>query len=205
MDKKNKKVIKKKESTNKSVIEISELYIKQLKSIANTDQIISKKEVEQLKKNIPTKKKKKAGRPTKYKPEMCEKVLDYMAKGISKTGVAVLLGIAYKNMLDWIDKYPDFENAIKIGDQLSKHWWEEIGRLNLYNAKFNATLYMMNMQNRHNWSRKLDGKVDINNEHTERKIIEIKVSDKNEDKAEMLEILHKNGALEVEYKIEDEE
>lgn len=135
----------------------------------------------------------KSGRPTKYSPELCEKLIDIMAQGKSKTTAITELGISVKTFWDWTTEYiedvdeegklykrsnnnfqPNFLKALKIAEQLNLSWWEEMGRMNINNKDFNSTLYMMQMQNRHGWSRRIDGKIDINETHTERQEIVFK-------------------------------
>ena len=55
------------------------------------------------------------------------------------------------------------------------------------------------MQNRHGWTRRLDGNIDIKTENitTEKKVIEFKVSDETKEYiAEFLSVLFDSGALE---------
>ena len=135
----------------------------------------------------------KSGRPSKYRPEFCSKLIDIMAQGKSKTTALLELGISVKTFYDWITEYfedvgedgklyrrkntnfkPSFLKALKMGEELNLSWWEEMGRLNITNKDFNSTLYMMQMQNRHGWSRRIDGKIDINETHREIKEIVFK-------------------------------
>lgn len=183
--------------------------IKQLKSIADSTEIIPEQYIKEIKKELKPlikeaqeriKEEYTTGRPTKYNPNMCYKVIDYMSKGLSKEDVSILLGVSYVHFLEWVGKFPEFGKSINLGVKLSEYWWKEQGRLNLYNKNFNSTLYMMNMQNRYGWTRRLDGKIDIKEEHinTEKKVLEVKISNKDEDKAKVLKILHESGALEIE-------
>ena len=154
---------------------------------------VIKKQIEQV--YVP--KGKKQGRPTKYSPAMCKRVIEIMAQGRSRGNAATLMGITEFTFYDWMKNNPDFSKAVKIGDQLSLLWWMTMGQINIHNKDFNSTLYMMQMQNRFGWSRKLEGKIDINsyNETVEKKIIEIKGEDKF---ASIARILLESGALESE-------
>ena len=154
---------------------------------------VIKKQIEQ----VYTPKGKKQGRPTKYSPAMCKRVIEIMAQGRSRGNAATLMGITEVTFYDWMKNNPDFSKAVKIGDQLSLLWWMTMGQINIHNKDFNSTLYMMQMQNRFGWSRKLEGKIDINsyNETVEKKIIEIKGEDKF---ASIARILLESGAIESE-------
>jgi len=94
------------------------------------------------------------GRPTKYKPEFCQIVIDVMSKGGSKTEVCAALSIHYQTFLDWQTEgnpmyNPYFSDAVKGGETLSQAWWEGAGRKGIMGEmEFNATLYQFNMKNR---------------------------------------------------------
>jgi hypothetical protein len=93
-------------------------------------------------------------RPTKYKSEYCEKVIELMAEGASKTEVCAEIGICYDTFLDWQKANKEFSESVKRGDKLSEAWWLKSGRLNLENNKFSYTGWYMNMKNRHGWKDK---------------------------------------------------
>lgn len=93
----------------------------------------------------------KQGRPTKYTPEMCQIVVSLMGEGASKAEVAAELGISRQCMNEWTENNQDFSDAIKEGEALSEAWWLKKGRVNLENKDFSATLWYMNMKNRHGW------------------------------------------------------
>ena len=95
------------------------------------------------------------GRPTKYKPEMCDQVIVLMSEGASLVEVAAELGICKGTLHDWKKANAEFSDSIKRGVQLSQAWWEKQGRTNLFNPyqgdSFSASLWYMNMKNRFGW------------------------------------------------------
>lgn len=114
-----------------------------------------------MKRIIPRRKKRKAGRPTLYDPDvMIPLVLEHMSLGASKAEVSLLLykekGITPVTMWNWEKKYPEFFNAIKEGTFLSKGWWMMQGRIQSANQFFNVALYVVQMANRFGWRRKDD-------------------------------------------------
>lgn len=106
------------------------------------------------------KKKPKIGRPTKYRPEMCNRVIDLMAQGTSLFEVAADLGISEDTLYRWKKERSSFSEAIKRGGLLSRAWWERKGRVNLENKDFSSTLWYMNMKNRFGWADKIEQKQD---------------------------------------------
>ena len=96
------------------------------------------------------------GRPTKYRPEMCERVIELMKDGCSLVEVAADLGVDRDSLYEWRRVYPDFSDTIKRGVALSNSWWERNGRVNLENKDFSATLWYMNMKNRFGWKDKTE-------------------------------------------------
>jgi hypothetical protein len=55
------------------------------------------------------------GRPTLYRPEYCQRAIDFMGQGYSVTALAGHLGMSKDAIYDWINHYPDFCHAINIG------------------------------------------------------------------------------------------
>ena len=147
------------------------------------------------------------GRPVLYEDWMPNQAIMLMAEGRSKEDASILMGISPTSFFRWIDKAegnedfkPELWDAIKIGEFLSRFWWSEIGRQNINNKdKFNHTLWMMNMQNRHGWTRRIDGNIDIKTENitTEKKVVEFRMDQQSHEYiAELLKILVDSGAIE---------
>jgi hypothetical protein len=109
---------------------------------------------------------KKLGRPTKYREEMCQTVIELMRQGASLTEVCAELDITHETLCQW-RKDPSkviFSEAIKRGIKLSEAWWEKEGRLNLENRDFNYTGWYMNMKNRFKWADKTQTDLTSNGE-----------------------------------------
>ena len=102
----------------------------------------------------------KVGRPTKYKPQMCETILELMKEGASLDEVRGELDISKDTLYRWKEDYEDFSDSIKRGVRMSQAWWEKQGRISLRDRDFNYTGWYMNMKNRFKWS----DKKEFNNE-----------------------------------------
>jgi len=87
------------------------------------------------------------GRPTKYREEMCEKVLHLFKDGLTQVEVATALGITYETYSVWQHTIPEFSDAVKKGLQLSKTWWMKTGREGLKNKNFSFVGWSMQVKN----------------------------------------------------------
>jgi transposase len=78
-----------------------------------------------------------AGRPTDYKPEYCAEAIDYIGHGKSKEAFAGHIGVAVSTVYLWLDKHPEFSEAVKRGEAMSQDQVEINKRLleQLANAK----------------------------------------------------------------------
>jgi len=95
------------------------------------------------------------GRPTDYRPEYCERVIEYGKEGMSKAEMCLNLDINRSTMTLWEEVHPEFSAAIKEAIYYSQAWWEMRGRKATFNSEgFNATSYIFNMKNRfkEDWS-----------------------------------------------------
>lgn len=55
-----------------------------------------------------------AGRPTEFKAEYGEEILQLMATGLSLTAAAAELGFHRQRVYEWVDKHPEFADAVKL-------------------------------------------------------------------------------------------
>lgn len=90
------------------------------------------------------------GRPTKYRPEMCETVLASGLMGKTLAGMAHDLEIDRETLGEWAKIHPEFSSAIKTALLTSQAWWEDQGRVATFGGidGFNATSYIFQMKNR---------------------------------------------------------
>lgn len=55
-----------------------------------------------------------AGRPTDFKPQYAEEILQLMAEGLSLAAAAAELGIHRQRVYDWEASHPEFADTIKL-------------------------------------------------------------------------------------------
>ncbi|MCP4044611.1 MAG: hypothetical protein GY732_01310 [Gammaproteobacteria bacterium] len=99
------------------------------------------------------------GRPTKYKPEMCDEVIEIAKTGVSKRALAATLGIANQTMLDWCNPenpcfQPKFSDAVKQAEAECYKFWEETTIDNLKDKDINVGVLALIMRNMHKWDQK---------------------------------------------------
>lgn len=90
------------------------------------------------------------GRPSKYDPSFCDRVLELAREGASKAEMALDIGIAYSTFDVWQNDNEEFSEAVKAAEKISQGWWEKQGRIATFGGiqNFNATSFIFNMKNR---------------------------------------------------------
>lgn len=93
------------------------------------------------------------GRPTKYDPNCCSKVVSLMAKGLSKDAVAGKLGISRDTLYEWCKSHEEFSDSIKTGEAKSRYYWEKIGMDGMLGKVkgFRPAVWIFIMKNRFGW------------------------------------------------------
>ena len=115
-------------------------------------------------KRAKAKKKNGPGAPSRYMKKYCQQMVDYFKRdptefiekrqyypnGETKSveqvpigvemptfqGFAAEIHVDYDTLLNWRDRYPEFEKAYKQAKQLQEHIWLVNGMSGLYNASF---------------------------------------------------------------------
>lgn len=100
------------------------------------------------------------GRPTTYKPEYCEQLIEHMAKGYSFEAFGGVLGVSRDRVYEWAKKHPDFAEAKDVGLSRNLMYYEQQGNQGMWIDKegpvLNNTLWVFNMKNRHGWTDRKD-------------------------------------------------
>jgi transposase len=119
-----------------------------------------KKAVQPVQETIETeiKEKRHVGRPTTYKPEYCERLIEFGKTGMSFEAFGGSIGVSRDALYDWAIKYPEFSDAKKIFTSISQHTLEYIGLEGIVgdNANFQATPWIFFMKNRCGWKDRME-------------------------------------------------
>jgi transposase-like protein len=93
--------------------------------------------------------KRPVGRPSKYKPEYCERVLQMAREtGAGPAEYAAEFDVARETLYDWAASHEEFSTVLKRAKDLEQAWWEQTGKKGLFADKFNAMVWKTSMQSR---------------------------------------------------------
>lgn len=93
-----------------------------------------------------TKPKGPGGRPSLYRPEYCERVLEFGREGMSVVEMAAEIGVSRNSLEErWPAAHEEFREAFARARELSQAWWERQGRVGLTAERFNAQVYSRSM------------------------------------------------------------
>jgi hypothetical protein len=92
--------------------------------------------------------KRPVGRPSKYKPEYCERVIAMAKEGKGWANYAAEFEVDRASLYDWAASHEDFSTALMRAKVLEQQWWEDQARENLKSREFNANLWIKSAQAR---------------------------------------------------------
>ena len=96
------------------------------------------------------------GRPSKYKPEYDQMLIDHMASGLSYESFAGAVSVCDDTLREWEKVHPSFSASKKEGFAKNRIFWEKLGINHITHVdskfesspKLNSTVYIFNMKNR---------------------------------------------------------
>lgn len=106
-------------------------------------------------------KKRPVGRPSKYRPEFCEKIIELAKTGAGMAEWALACEVDRTSLYDWAEAHEEFSTALSRAKLEEQAWWERAGRGGMYLEKFNALVWKTSMQAR------------FRDDYTERKATEV--------------------------------
>ncbi len=98
------------------------------------------------------------GRPTEYKSEYCEKLIEHMSQGFSFETFGAIVNCHKDTLYQWLKKHEDFADAKKQGVTVCQLFWERIGNNSAQGLieNFSAASYIFNMKNRFKWTDRVE-------------------------------------------------
>jgi len=101
------------------------------------------------------------GRPTKYKPEYCKGIVDFMAEGGCATEYAAEIGVSKSTLYKWAEEEKEFSDAFTRAKEVGEAYWLKRLRTDLMGTKdCNAPLVKLYLANRFGMSDKTEQKID---------------------------------------------
>ena len=88
------------------------------------------------------------GRPTDYKEEYCNSVIEFGKQGFSRVQMAAEFEVAKATIQNWEKEHPEFLAAMTRAMTLSQAWWEKKGQECLVmpaGASFQASAWSRSM------------------------------------------------------------
>ena len=89
------------------------------------------------------------GRPSKYDPAFCERIIQLGKLGKSIEQIACELDVGTRTIYEWRDVHPEFSRALEIAKEYEQYWWETIAQTHMIEekdaAKLNATIWSRSM------------------------------------------------------------
>jgi hypothetical protein len=90
------------------------------------------------------------GRPSEYKPEYADKLIEHMREGDSFETFGAIVGKSRRTLYNWIDTHEDFKEAKEVGEVLSEHWWWKKGKEYMVTfdkeTRFNVAVWIFTMK-----------------------------------------------------------
>ena len=96
----------------------------------------------------PTAVKHPGGRPTIYRPELGQQLMQAMADGLSAEAAAAKIGIGARTLFMWQQQHPEFMQAIQEGRFRALLFWEERAIAIAHGKPGNAQLVTLALKNR---------------------------------------------------------
>lgn len=91
----------------------------------------------------------KAGRPSKFNPDMIKTMLDAKDQGASDAQVMKILGVCRDTFYRWIRENPAFKDAHEYAKVAEEVHWDRVGEFGIMNPKaVNGPLYVAYMKMR---------------------------------------------------------
>jgi hypothetical protein len=89
-----------------------------------------------------------AGRPTDYKSEYCDDVIELGKAGKSLAQMASAFDVARSTIDTWADAHPEFSEALSRAITHCQAWWEDKGQSGMETQGFNAAVWKKSVEAR---------------------------------------------------------
>lgn len=88
-----------------------------------------------------------AGRPSKYDPAYCEKIVAFCQEGASISSFAASIGVCRDTISEWGVQHAEFSAAVKVAKAAVAAWYDKTARAIAKDGGGNATLCIFGLKN----------------------------------------------------------
>lgn len=127
------------------------------------------------------------GRPSLYRPEYDQMIVDHMRNGYSAVSFAAKIGVAKDTVYEWAKEHKTFSDAFTRARTLCQAWWEDqaVGHLedvsipDVESRRFNDRLWLKNVacRFRDDWAEKKTVTIETSTEE-DKSLLEKLIGDK---------------------------
>ena len=109
--------------------------------------------------------KRPVGRPSKYDPSYCDKVIEWGKQGYSREMIAGELDVSWNTLLSWCDAHSDFLEALDTAKMHEMIYFEKIGIQHMVEApqgnRLNAAIWSRSLAARFPQKYRENNKVEV--------------------------------------------
>lgn len=87
-------------------------------------------------------------RPTLYKPEYCDEVVELGKAGKSFAQMASAFDVSRQTIDNWATAHPEFLEALNRATAHCQAWWEDTGMSGMMSPGFNAAVWKKSVEAR---------------------------------------------------------
>ena len=88
------------------------------------------------------------GRPTLYRPELCDQIIEAMGEGLSLEAAASACGIGPRTVFTWQNQHDEFRQAVEEGRTKALLFWERRAIALSKGESGNAAVITLGLKNR---------------------------------------------------------
>jgi len=96
------------------------------------------------------------GRPTDFRPDMGEKILELMASGLSLAASAAEIGVHRQRVYEWVEKHPDFADTVKLAMAKRQLFLERRLLSSEIGPMVTSTIFALKNAGAEDWREKVD-------------------------------------------------
>lgn len=98
------------------------------------------------------------GRPSLYREEYCQQLVDHMAEGFSFETFAATIDTHRDTLYEWCKVHPNFSDAKRTGTDKCQAYFEKLGKAAMLGKidGFSSAVWIFSMKNRFRWQDKVE-------------------------------------------------